>query len=318
MGKYNTLILEFDDEGNSARLTINRPKKKNCMSPEFHYEIDAALTEVEEAGEVKVLVLTGVGDSFCCGMDLENCFLEPFSEPKEFERINYAGLNWFERLKYFPSVTLASVNGYCFGGGMLVVGVCDLAISAEEAIYGLSEVNFGIFPGGGTMWTSAHNMVRKQALYYSMTAERFNGIRAEELGYVNKAVPLRELDKETDRVVSMLVDKNYNTLRSCKEVYEKSIFMHFGESKEWELAKLFEMSYLTEDEWINKALTQFKRREYRPGMKAYKLDDSKSATESDERREDQRREEGAAKKVKPEKRLGMERRRPGRWQKAKR
>lgn len=275
MSRFQTLKLKIGND--VARLTIHRPEKKNCMSPEFHREMDAALTKVEKAGEIKVLVLTGTGDSFCGGMDLENCFLEPFKEPKQFERINYGGLNWFARLKYFPAVTVAKVNGWCFGGGVMLVGLCDIAIAAEEAIFGLSEINFGIFPGGGTMWAVAHNLVRKHALYYSMTGERFDGRRAEELGYVNKAVPLAELDKETERVVGMLANKNYNTLRSNKEVYEKSIFMHFAESKEWELAKLMEMSYLTKDEWINKALTQFKKREFRPGLEAYKLDDKKKA-----------------------------------------
>ncbi len=267
MKRFKSIKLKIEDE--VATITLNRPKKKNAMGLQLHKEMDEALSEVENAGEIKVLVLTGVGDSFCGGMDLEETFLEPFSEPKRFESIHYSGLNWFVRLKYFPSVTIAKINGWCFGGGALLVGICDIAIAAEEAIFGISEINFGIFPGGGTMWAIANNMMRKHALYYSMTGERFNGAKAVELGFVNLAVPLAELDKETDRVVSMLVDKNYNALRSNKEVFEKSIFMDFPASKEWELAKNLELSYLTKDEWINVALAQFKNREFRPGFQAY-------------------------------------------------
>ncbi len=77
-GNFEELNLEIDEERSVARITINRPQKKNCMSRKFHKEIDSALTMIEDAGEIKVLVLTGVGDSFCGGMDLEGCFLGPF------------------------------------------------------------------------------------------------------------------------------------------------------------------------------------------------------------------------------------------------
>jgi trans-feruloyl-CoA hydratase/vanillin synthase len=267
MKRYKNVKLKI--EGDVATVTLNRPKKKNAMSLDLHREMTSALKEVEAAGEIKVLVLTGTGDSFCGGMDLEETFLEPFGEPKKFEAVHYGGLDWFEHLKAFPSVTVAKVNGWCFGGGLELVGICDLAIAAEEASFGLSEINFGIFPGGGAMWAVAHNMMRKQALYYSLTGERFNGIQAVELGLVNRAVPLADLDKETDRVVSLLVGKNYNALRSNKEVFEKTINMDFPSSKAWELAKTLELSYLTKNEWIDVALKQFKNREFRPGMQPY-------------------------------------------------
>jgi trans-feruloyl-CoA hydratase/vanillin synthase len=229
------------------------------------------LTEIERTGGIKVVVVTGTEDAFCGGMDLEECFLEPFSNPEEFARVNGVALTWFRRLKSFPAVTLAKVNGWTFGGGVELVGICDIAIAAEDAIFGLSEINFGIFPGGGTMWATAHNLSRKQALYYSLTGETFTGREAVSLGLVNKAVPREQLDAVTAQVIARLVNKNAVTLRQVKEVYEKSIWMDFDDSIDWEMAKLAELSYLTRNEWIRKALAQFKRREYRPGLEAYDL-----------------------------------------------
>lgn len=254
-----------------ATVQLDRPKKKNSMSPELHQSMYEALRAIEERGDVKVVVLTGTDDSFCGGMDLEKCFLEPFDDPDEFQRINGLAFRWFRKLKSFPAVTLAKVNGWCFGGGVEVVGICDLAIAAEDATFGLSEINFGIFPGGGTMWAAAHNMSRKQALYYSLTGETWNGRQAVELGMVNRAVPREELDAEVERVVGMLVDKNPHTLRFTKDVYEKTIFMEFPESIDYEMAKLAELSYVSNHDWIRTALAQFKGRKYRPGLEAYAL-----------------------------------------------
>jgi trans-feruloyl-CoA hydratase/vanillin synthase len=258
-------------DGAIAKVQLNRPEKKNAMDPQLHQDMNDALDAIEQRGGIKVVIITGVGDSFCGGMDLEKCFLEPFDNPDEFARVNGTALRWFKRLKAFPAVTLASVNGWCFGGGVELVGICDIAIAAEEAIFGLSEINFGIFPGGGTMWATAHNFTRKWGLYYALTGETFDGRRAAELGLVNYAVPLSRLEEETSRVAGLLVNKNIYTLRWTKQVFERSVLLNFEESIDWEMAKLHELSYYSRDAWIRAALTQFRRREFRPGLEAYRL-----------------------------------------------
>lgn len=271
MSNYENIILEID--GDVANITFNRPEKKNCMSPDLHFDMCGALKEVE-AAKVKVLVITGAGNAFCGGMDLEKCFFENWDHPEQFrERVGYS-FEWMKHLKVFPAVTIAKVNGWCFGGGMEVVGLCDIAICSEESTWGLSEVNFGIFPGGGTTWTVVNNMPsRKQALYYSLTADTFNGKEAVELGWASKAVPLAELDAHTQKVVDGLVRKGRIVLEKTKEVYERihNLNMEFPESIDYEIAKLCELSRLTDDDWIRTALASFSKREYKPGLQDYKL-----------------------------------------------
>jgi trans-feruloyl-CoA hydratase/vanillin synthase len=269
MSKYENIILDI--QGSVANVTLNRPEKKNCMSPALHADMCEALKEVE-AARVKVLVLTGAGDSFCGGMDLEKCFFDNWDDPEKFmEGIGYS-FTWMKHLKTFPAVTIAKVNGWCFGGGMEVVGLCDIAIVANESTWGLSEVNFGIFPGGGTSWTVANNMPsRKQALYYSLTGETFTGREAVELGWASKSVPLAELDAHTRKVVDGLVTKGLIVLKKTKEVYERVLDMDFPEAIDYEIAKLFELSRLTGDDWIRTALQSFKKREYKPGFETYKV-----------------------------------------------
>lgn len=270
MSRYENIILEFGEQ--SATITLNRPEKKNAMSPALHAEMVEALKEVQ-AAKVKVLVLTGAGDAFIGGMDLEKCFFEPFDDPEKFAEGTEYSFEWMRHLKAFPAVTIAKVNGWCFGGGMEVVGLCDIAIAAEESIWGLSEVNFGIFPGGGTTWTVAHNMpYRKQALYYALTAETFDGKKAVELGWATKAVPLAELDAATQALVDNLVQKNRIVLQKTKEVYERALELSFPDSIDYEIAKLWELSRLTNNEWIRVALKSFSQREYKPGLEGYRVE----------------------------------------------
>lgn len=271
MSNYENIIVEI--AADVATVTLNRPEKKNCMSPDLHAEMSIALREVE-AAKVKVMVITGAGNAFCGGMDLEKCFFDNWDEPEKFKEGIGHSFVWMKHLKDFPAVTIAKVNGWCFGGGMEVVGLCDIAIAAEESTWGLSEVNFGIFPGGGTTWTVANSMpFRKQALYYSLTADSFNGREAVELGWASKSVPLAELDAHTQKVVDGLVSKGRIVLEKTKEVYERiyDLNMDFADAVDYEIAKLFELSRLTNDDWIRTALKSFKAREFKPGLQSYKL-----------------------------------------------
>ena len=241
------------------------------MSPALHAEMFQIMKNMDWK-KVKVLVITGAGASFCAGMDLEQCFLEPFDDPEKMAQINTNGFGWFTAIKNCPAVTIAKVNGWCFGGGMELAGICDIVLAAEDTVWGLSEVNFGIFPGGGTTWSYAHNMpARKKALYYALTADTFTGAEAEALGYATKSVPLADLDAETQKVVDSLVNKGRIVLTKTKEVYEKVIGMDFETAIDYEMAKLWELSRETNDDWVRTALASFKKREFKPGTQTYKL-----------------------------------------------
>jgi len=269
MKSYESIILRIED--GVATIELNRPEKKNALSPTIHENMIDALEVVAEA-RCKLLVISGVGDAFCAGMDLEKCFFEPYDEPERMAAINANVFAWLKRLKAFPAVTLAKVNGLCFGAGMEMVGICDICIAADESKWGLSEVNFGIFPGGGTTWAYAQNMpFRKQALYYALTGETFDGVKAAELGWATRSVPLRDLDEVVEGIAKSITSKGRAVLAKTKEVYERSIFMDFETSIDYETAKQFELSRETGDDWIRTALESFRKREFKPGTEAYKL-----------------------------------------------
>ena len=141
--------LEVEKKSGITTLRFNRVAKKNAMNPTLHREMHAVLSELDQDDETHVLVITGKGDSFCAGEDLKEYFYDLKDRPMESERIRKISYEWRGRmLRLFSKPTIASVNGWCFGGAFAVVANCDLALAAEEAKFGLSEINFGHFPGG--------------------------------------------------------------------------------------------------------------------------------------------------------------------------
>lgn len=269
---FENVLLTIEDA--VARIVLNRPHKKNAMSPDLHDDMHSALDEIERQDGVKVIVITGAGDdTFCGGMDLEKFFFEPMMEsPEKFKKIADIAGRWFNRLIEAPQIVVCSINGYCFGGGVDLVGICDLAVAAEDAVMGLSEVNFGVLPAGGTTWAVKNNFNRKQGLRYCLTGETFTGKEAVELGLVNIAVAKEKLAEETDRLVGLLVTKNALTLEAIKKVFAK-LPSNWYEAVEFENGKAQELAFFQgEKNWFQHALKKFKDREYKPGLGAYKLD----------------------------------------------
>jgi trans-feruloyl-CoA hydratase/vanillin synthase len=206
-------------------------------------------------------------------MDLEKFFFEPLMEsPEKFKKLADIAGRWFNRLIEAPQIVVCSINGYCFGGGVDLVGISDLAVAAEDAVMGLSEVNFGVLPAGGTTWAVKNNFNRKQGLRYCLTGETFTGKEAVELGLVNIAVPKEKLAEETERLVGLLVTKNALTLEAIKKVFTK-LPTNWYEAVEFENGKAQELAFFQgEKNWLRHGLKKFKDREYKPGLGSYKLD----------------------------------------------
>src|SRR5215475_13249196 len=192
---YETLKIEKAD--GVALVTLNRPEKKNAMNPQLHEDMTAALEELRYDDEARVLVITGAGDTFCAGMDLKEVFHALKDEPARYDRVIRLATEWRGRtLRYYPKPTIAMVNGFCFGGAFSIVEGCDLAIAAEEATFGLSEINFKLFPGGCVSKSLANLMRPRDALWYGLLGRPFDGRTAAQIGFVNRAVPLTKLAGE--------------------------------------------------------------------------------------------------------------------------
>ena len=216
-----TVLVEFDN--GIAWVTMNRPDKRNAVSPTLAAEMLQVMNALEVDPRCKVLVLTGAGDSFCAGMDLKEFFRETDAmSPPEREQIIRTNAQWqWRQLMIYPKPTIAMVNGWCFGGAFTPLISCDLAIAAEEARFGLSEINWGIIPAGVVTKALAQVVSQRDALYFIMTGETFDGRRAAEMRLVNEAVPLKDLRGRVKQLAEVLMSKNPTVLRAAKIAYRR-------------------------------------------------------------------------------------------------
>jgi trans-feruloyl-CoA hydratase/vanillin synthase len=261
---YQTLLIEVDE--GIGWLTFNRPNKKNAMNPQLHLDMAAALEELRYNPDVRVVVVSGAGNSFCSGMDLKEFFTDLKDQPVEYDRILRVATEWRGRtLRYFPKPTIAMVNGYCFGGAFSIEG-CDLAIAADEATFGLSEINFKHFPGGAVSKAIANLLRPRDALWYGMLGRPFDGKVAEKIGLVNLSVPLEKLREETRVVARELAAKDPWALKATKDAYRHSLDMPWDAAMNYSSAKEMELALRQKDAWRLEGIGDFLAGKYRPGL----------------------------------------------------
>jgi trans-feruloyl-CoA hydratase/vanillin synthase len=272
MASYEkTVTVEFD--GGIAWVTLNRPKKRNAMNPALNREMLEVLEALELDDRCGVLVLTGAGDAFTAGMDLKEYFRENDGlGPIAAARVRRAATAWmWRKLMYYPKPTIAMVNGWCFGGGFTPLVACDLAIAAEDAQFGLSEINWGIIPAGNVTRAVASVMNPRDALYYIMTGETFDGRKAARMGLVNEAVPKARLRSRTRKLARTLLGKNPVVLNAAKIAYKYCRDMPWDASEEYLIAKQQQTISTDPEQGRRKGLEQFlDQKKYRPGLEAYR------------------------------------------------
>ena len=270
----DNVMVEFQD--GIAWVTLNRPQKKNAMSPALNREMIEILDALEVDNRCSVLVLTGAGDSYSAGMDIKEYFREvDKATPIEVMRVRRASMAWqWRQLQRFPKPTIAMVNGWCFGGAFVPLVACDLAIAAEEATFGLSEINWGILPAGNVMKAVVDKMTRSDAAYYLMTGDTFNGQKAAAMRLVNEAVPLAQLREHTARLALKLMEKNQHILSTMKLTYRRVKEMNWDVAEDFLYAKAQE-AYSTDPEQGRKqGMKQFlDEKSFKPGLGQYRREE---------------------------------------------
>ena len=263
--------VEFED--GIAWVTLNRPEKRNAMSPALNREMLEVLDALEVDERCKVLVLTGAGDSFSAGMDIKEYFREvDKATPVGVMRVQRDSMGWqWRRLMFFPKPTIAMVNGWCFGGAFTPLVSCDLAVAADEAMFGLSEINWGIIPAGNVTRAVAEKMTQADAQYYLLTGEQFNGKKAAETRLVNESVPRDKLRARVREIAHVLMKKNPHVLSAVKLAYRRVKDMSWDVSEDYLYAKA-QQTYSTDPEQGRKhGMDQFlDEKSYRPGMTNYR------------------------------------------------
>jgi trans-feruloyl-CoA hydratase/vanillin synthase len=268
MMNYETVKVEIRDK--VAKVILNRPEKKNAMNPQLHRDMTQVLEDLRYDDSAAVLVITGAGNAFCAGMDLKEFFTELKDKPAEYERITRLAVEWRGRtLRYYPKPTIAMINGYCFGGAFSIVEGCDLAIAAEDAVFGLSEVNFKLFPGGSVSKSLANLLRPRDALWYGLLGRPFDGKRAAEIGLINVAVPADKLRAETMAVAKELAGKDPHALRATKDGYRFALEMSWDASMSYTSAKEHDLVVRQNDSWRTEGIGDFLKGSYKPGLESH-------------------------------------------------
>jgi trans-feruloyl-CoA hydratase/vanillin synthase len=265
---YETVKVEIRDK--IAKVILNRPDKKNAMNPQLHRDMTQVLEDLRYDDSAAVLVITGAGNAFCAGMDLKEFFHDlKLKDPAEYDRVTRLAVEWRGRtLRYYPKPTIAMINGFCFGGGFSVVEGTDLAIAADEATFGLSEINFRMFPGGSVSKSLANMVQSRDALFYAMTGRTFDGKKAAEMKFVNYSVPLARLEAETMAVARELAAKDPAALRGCKDGYRFSLEMSWEASMSYTSAKENEVFVAQKGAWVESGIGDFVKGKYKPGLES--------------------------------------------------
>jgi trans-feruloyl-CoA hydratase/vanillin synthase len=269
--EMNYRTVKVETAGKVAKVILNRPDKKNAMNPQLHEDMSKALEDLRYNDDIAVVVITGAGNAFCAGMDLKEFFHALKGKNRhEYDRIFRISTEWRGRtLRYYPKPTIAMVNGYCFGGAFSIVEGCDLAIAADEATFGLSEINFRMFPGGSVSKSLANILHSRDALLFAMTGRTFDGKKAAEMKFVNFSVPLANLESEAMALANEIAAKDADGLRGCKDAYRFSLEMSWEASMNYTAAKEEEVLNAQGGAWMKSGIGDFVEGKYKPGLEGH-------------------------------------------------
>jgi len=225
--EFETILLEKKDK--IATITFNRPEKMNAASPAVFRDLDNAMTDIENDDDIRVVILTGNGEAFSAGADVEKF---------EFDKIKF-GMDFIENVarafmhfEYLPKPIIAAVNGYAFGFGTGITLACDIVIASEKAKFGTKEVNWGQVPIESLL-RGAEVMGKRTIAYMALTGSTFTAQDAKEAGLVNKVVPHDQLMAEAWKLAESVskgaplaqkaIKKVLN--RKCREEWDWTVAM---------------------------------------------------------------------------------------------
>ena len=268
--------VSFKIEDRIAWVKFHRPEKRNAMSPPLNRRMLEVLERLEFDPDVGVLVLSGEGEAWSAGMDLKEYFRETealgLGGTRKAQREAYA---WWKRLRWYQKPTIAMVNGWCFGGGYGPLYACDLAFAAEESKFGLSEINWGILPGGGATKVATDLMSMRDAMFHAMTGEPIDGKTAAAWKLINEAVPLSKLEARVLEVANILLKKNPVALKATKDAVRRVREMTYENAEDY-LIRAQEAANSFDNEGRKEGIRQFiDEKSFKPGIGTYDLSKQK-------------------------------------------
>lgn len=219
MSKDRLVITSLSKNQAIATITLNRPDKKNALSRALLAELTDAIEIVRDREGVRCIVLAGAGTSFCSGRDLSDmraAKADGAKAQRSWGRHEGSAMGIVKLLRDAPQITIARVQGYCLGGGLVLVNACDLAVAADDAQLGMPEIIRGSYGSSATPTLFHSRLPLKTAFYLSLTGRNLSGIEAARVGLVSHSVPKEELNDFVDVLATEISTRNPAALEHAK------------------------------------------------------------------------------------------------------
>ena len=194
-------MIEYEVRNDAAWVTIDRPAKKNALSPAAHHELREIL--IRGSDEARVAVITGRGDTFCAGSDIEA--LRDARTASDAEALVEPEFELHRQIEALAVPVIAAVNGDAYGGGVELVGACDLAVAVENAEFALPETRLGLTPGYA-LDRATTLMGRKRVLELALTGDSISAETAREWGLLNRVVEHGLLETDIESIATRIAD----------------------------------------------------------------------------------------------------------------
>ncbi len=198
----------YDKKDHIARMTLNRPEARNIINQQLAAELEDVCRQINQSDDIYVVVVTGAGDTFCAGSDLDS------RERRYNPSAAIAGID---------RPVIAAINGDALGQGLELALACDLRLAADEAHFVLPQVAQGLIPMDGGTQRLPRIVGKGKALELLFTGETISAGEALEIGLVSKVVPTQELAAEAETLAKTMASKGPIALRFIKEAVNKGL-----------------------------------------------------------------------------------------------
>ncbi len=217
---YKTILINIDKH--LATVKLNRPDVHNAFNNELIADLTDAFTKLQDFDDIRVIVLTGEGKSFCAGADLNWMkSVVDYSFDENYEE-SYKLAKLMHLIFTHPKPVIARVNGAAIGGGVGLMSVCDILVASERAKFGLSEVRLGLVPAAISPYVISR-IGESNARELFVTGERISAKYAREIGLVNKVVTHESLDSAVRGYTDLIKNNGPQAVKTVKNMIYKVI-----------------------------------------------------------------------------------------------
>lgn len=211
---FETLQLEFTND--LAVITLNRPDKRNAISPQMISELQSALDSIETS-PARIGIITGAGKAFCAGMDLETLSVIARQSQQENMDDSRKMAHMFRRIWSFSKPLIAAVNGPALAGGCGIATLCDFTLAVPEAKFGYTEVKIGFLPAIVSVFLT-RQIGDKRSRDLLLTGRMISAVEAKEFGLVNEIVPPDHLQFRARELAAALIEASPSSLTRAKRL----------------------------------------------------------------------------------------------------